>query len=123
MSSAALTYMLEQMNRYFELVRALVGPGGSAEMSSFKYLSGEVQNNGSVVINAPALLGYNTTTFNIYSIGIELRMEDPTYSGVRIVDATSTLSPSIGSDGKITIWNNYDQPIKYHLRITMPVRK
>lgn len=123
--------MLAEMEKYFEKVRlgieeaaASSGTGTGGVSSDYAYLSGECRANGSVVINAPAILKFKPELFNIYSMGIECRMEDPTYIGaVRVIDAITTLSPTILTDGRIEVWNNYDQPINYHIRITIPVKK
>lgn len=113
--------MLASMEEYFDKVQEAVVTGGS---SAFRYLTGTVSANGSTIVDAPTQLGYNSTTHQIYSLGVELRMVDPLVgSNPPVVDATSTLTYQIATDGKLTILNNYAGVVTYHARITMPVKK
>lgn len=121
MSTTGVGYMLEQMNRYFAGVKAAITAGGAA---SFRYLTGNVAANGSVTIDAPTVLGFAVANYNIYSIGVQLAMVDPTVgTNPPIVDALSVLRYEIQTDGKIVIRNNYNGVVTYHARITMPVKK
>ncbi|MNB97601.1 hypothetical protein D3C87_957620 [compost metagenome] len=97
---------------------------GSFIGGRFRYITGSVPANSSVVYDAPAVIGYDSTTHHIYSVGVELRMVDPfTTPNPPVVQATAVLDFTIASDGKITIRNNHSDPVVYHARITEPVLK
>lgn len=121
MSSASKDYMLQQMSRYFTAIKTIISAGGAA---SFRYITGNVPANGSVTIDAPTVLGFVAANYNIYSLGVQLAMVDPTVgTNPPVVDALSVLRYEIQTDGKIIIRNNYNAVVTYHVRITMPVKK
>jgi hypothetical protein len=113
--------MVTAMQGYFAKVKAAITTGGGA---SFRYKTGTVPANGSVVFDAPTDLGFTAATHNVYSIGVQLAMVDPLVgSNPPVVDAETVLRWEIAADGKITIRNNYSGVVTYHARITMPVKK
>lgn len=121
MSTAAKDNMLTQMSDYFEKVKLAITAGGAA---SFRYKTGTVPANGSVTIDAPTELGFDVADYNVYSIGIQLAMVDPTIiPNPPVVDALSVLRYEIQADGQIVIRSNLNAVVTYHLRITMPVKK
>ncbi|WDS62178.1 hypothetical protein [Pseudomonas phage D6] len=118
---AALTkqQMLGYIQAWFDKIEA-GGVGGG----KFRYITGSVPANGTVVYDAPTVIGYNSTTHNIYSIGVDLRMVDPfTATNPPVIQATAVLDFAIASDGKVTIRNNHTAAVTYHARITEPVKK
>lgn len=118
---AAMTkqQMLDYINAWFDKIES-GGVGGG----KFRYITGSIAANGSTVYDAPGIIGYNATTHNIYSVGIELRMVDPfTASNPPVVEATAVLDYTIAADGKVTIRNNHTAAVTYHARITEPVKK
>lgn len=121
MSDVSKQYMLTALNAYFAKVKAAITSGGAA---SFRYKTGTVSANGTVVIDAPTELGFNATTHNVYSVGVQLAMVDPLVgSNPPVVDAEAVLRWEIAADGKVTLRNNYNGVVTYHARITMPVKK
>lgn len=122
MSATAKQYMLTQMNAYFAKVKAAITSGGAA---SFRYWTGSVPASGQVTYDAALELGFTPAQYEVYSIGVQLTMVDPTVSGsTEVVDATAVLSYVIQADGKIVVKSNYAAgPVTYHARFTMPVKK
>lgn len=122
MSATAKQYMLDQMTAYFAKVKTAITAGGAA---SFRYKTGSVPAAGQVVIDAPTELGFDPTAYNVYSLGVQLCMVDPTVStNPPVVDATAVLSYAIQADGKLVIKSNFQAAaVVYHARITMPVKK
>ena len=113
--------MVASMESYFQKVKDAIATGGS---SAFRYLTGTVPANGSTVIDAPTVLGFTAAQYDVYSIGIELRMTDPTIpTNPPVVDALTVLRYEIQADGKFTIRSNYNGVVTYHIRVTMPVKK
>lgn len=113
--------MLASMATYFDKVKQAITSGGA---SSFRYLTGTVPANGNFVIDAPTLLGFTAAQYEVYSTGIELRCVDPVITpNPPVVEATAVLTYQIATDGKITILNNFNGVVTYHIRVTMPVKK
>lgn len=112
--------MITEINNWFAKIEA----GGVGAGGRFRYITGSVPANSSVVYDAPGVIGYNTTTHYIYSVGVELRMVDPFVTpNPPVVQATAVLDFAIAADGKITIRNNHSAAVTYHARITEPVLK
>ena len=121
MSATAKQYMVTQMQAYFTKVKTAISTGGS---SSFRYLTGTVGANGQTTIDAPTELGFDPTSYYVYSLGIELRCVDPAIpTNPPVVDAQAILTYQIAADGKVVILNNFNGDVTYHIRITMPVKK
>lgn len=122
MSATAKQYMVDQMARYFAKVKAAITSGGAA---SFRYKTGSVPAVGQVVYDAPTELGFNPADYNVYSLGVQLCMVDPTVAtNPPVVEATAVLSYAIQADGKVVIKSNFETAaVTYHARITMPVKK
>lgn len=113
--------MLVSMQSYFNKVKEAITTGGA---SSFRYLTGTVAANGQVVIDAPTVLGFTAAQYEVYSLGIELRCVDPTITpNPPVVEATAILTYQIAADGKVTVLNNFNGAVTYHIRVTMPVKK
>lgn len=113
--------MLTEMENYFNKVQAAVTASAAA---SFRYKTGSVPANGSVVIDTVVELGYVAANYNVYSIGIQLACPDPTIvTNPPVIDAQAVLRWEIAADGKVTIRNNHTAAVVYHARITMPVKK
>lgn len=120
MSTIAKQYMVTQLARYFSRVKELIATGGSA---SFRYTTGIVPPNGQVVYDAPTELGFVVSQYDVYSLGIQLSMVDPTIPvNPPVVEALSVLRYEIQADGKVIIKSNYNGDVTYHARITMPVK-
>lgn len=119
--SAERDLMVQKMGTYFDKVQQAVATGGS---SAFRYLTGTVPANGQTVIDAPTVLGFVAADYQVYSIGIELRCVDPTIpTNPPVIDAQAILTYQIAADGKVTILNNFNGVVTYHIRVTMPVKK
>jgi len=114
----------EQMLGYIQAWFDKIEEGGVGAGGRFRYITGSVPANGSVVYDAPGIIGYTSTTHNIYSVGVELRMVDPFVTpNPPVILATAVLDFAIAADGKITIRNNHTAAVTYHARITEPVKK
>jgi len=122
MSQSGINYMVSQMEAYFAKVKAAISSGGSA---SFRYKTGSVPANGQIVIDAPTELGFTAAQYEVYSLGVQLSMVDPTVStNPPVVEASGVLTYQIQADGKLVIKSNFATgPVTYYARITMPVKK
>lgn len=121
MSQSGIAYMKSQMEAYFTKVKNAITTGGGA---SFRFRTGTVPASSTITFDAPTELGYTPVTHEIYSLGIQLAMVDPTIStDPPVVDALSVLRYEIQADGKVVIRNNHTGPVTYYARFTMPVKK
>lgn len=119
--SAERDLMVQKMEAYFEKIRQAITAGGA---SSFDYMTGTVPASGSIVIDAPTILGFTAADYYVYSLGIELRMVDPTISSnPPVVDAQAVLTYQILPNGTFNLVNNFNGVVTYHMRITKPVKK
>lgn len=92
--------------------------------TKFKYVTGTIPGNGTVMYDAPAQLEYNKDTHHIYSVGIELRMVDPFVTvDPNVIQATAVVDYAIGADGKLFFRNNHTAVVTYFARIQAPVAK
>lgn len=121
MSQASLNKLLLQMDDYFKKVKVAIAKAGD---STTRYATGSVSANGTVTIDAPTLLGFTSTTHQIYSTGIQISIVDPMVtSSPPVTGGEAVLRYEIQSDGKILLRNNYNGAVTYHLRLTNPVKK
>lgn len=113
--------MLASMGAYFTKIKEAISTGGA---SAFRYLTGTVAANGNTVIDAPTVLGFVAADYQVYSLGIELRCVDPAIAtNPPVIGAQAILAYQIAPDGKVTILNNFNATVTYHIRVTMPVKK
>lgn len=123
MSQAGINYMKAQMEAYFAKVKAAISNGGGGG-ATFKYVTGSIPANGSIVYDAPTELGFNATTHYAYSLGIQLSINDPAVSSnPPVIGAEAVLRYEIAADGKVTLRNNNASAITYYARYTLPVKR
>lgn len=121
MSQTGIAYMKAQMEAYFSKVKAAITTGGSA---SFKYRTGTIPASGSVTIDAPTDLGFTAADYNVYSLGIQLSINDPAVgTNPPVIGAEAVLRYEIQSDGKVILRNNHTAQVTYYARFTLPVKK
>ena len=117
---AAMTkeQMLQEINSYFAKIEK--GGGGSKTV----YKTGKLAKGATVVIDAPTELDFTVTAAQIYSTGVDLKMQDfDSSTPIKVIPATTALDYVIGTDGKITIRNFATVEVTYHVRLTAPVSK
>lgn len=123
MSQTAVSYMLTQMGTYFDKVKAAIATGGGGGGKTV-YQTGIVSASGTTTLDLPTILGFNTTDYQIYSLGLQLRMIDPMITtNPPVVDALTVLRYEIQADGKVLIRNNHTADVTFYLRATAPVKK
>lgn len=111
--------MVTELNNYLAKVNGLLNA-----VPKQKYITGTLPANQQAMYDAPAELGYTTDTHYIYSVGIDLRVVDPMVpTDPPVIQATAVVDYAIGADGKIFIRNNYNGPVTYFARISVPMLK
>lgn len=118
MASATQEFMTAEINRFIDKI--LQGAGGNR----YAYTTGTVPANSSIVLDAPTLVNFTAATHYQYSLGVELRMVDPfTTPNPPVIDANAVLSYAIAADGTVTLRNNHNAVVTYHVRFTAPVAR
>lgn len=118
MAGMTVKEMLDQMDLYFAKIEK--GGGGSKTV----YKTGKLAKGATVVIDAPAELDFTVAKANIYSTGVDLKMQDiDSPTPIKVIPAVTALDYVIGLDGKITIRNFANGEVTYHVRLTAPVNK
>lgn len=116
-----LAQMLTNITGYFTKIETGLQNAGVG-----KYQEGTIPFGGTATVALPTVLGFVLADYNLYSITVDLKMDDPESAAnpKPVLPAWACLDWSIASNGVMTIYNRHPTTaIKYYARFNTPVKK